>query len=185
MPSFKQERAYAIVAEILEQDKERGKIDPRTNLPARMIGDAQGLSATLYRGHRFDVAPTYGPRTERLTIPAPGWTAIRIYDRGNEMMAVNVKGSAVHIAFYIPGRWEGLFGVDWEGDFVRHAWGDPPIGVDLEGQNALRERDLKREPTRGRPPEVDPLRASVVRSGRVRQPQPTPDDPLTVMLQPR
>lgn len=183
MPSSKQVRANAIASKVLEQDKERPTIDPRTNLPARMVGHPQGLSATLYLGHRFDVAPAYGPRTERMPIRAPKWMAIRVYDRGDEVLAVNVSGSAVHIAFYKPGSWERSFEVDWEGDFVRHAWGDPPIGDDLVEQNRLRQEDLQLEPTRGHPREVDELRALVRGPRWNRRPQPSPTGPLKVTPQ--
>jgi hypothetical protein len=56
--------------------------------------------------------------------------AVTIYDRDREMLAVNVRGSYFHIAYYKPGPWEGSFGVDWEGDHQLHAWGDPPSSTE-------------------------------------------------------
>jgi hypothetical protein len=183
MPSSKQVRANAILSKILEQDKERPTIDPRSELEARMVGDPSGLWARITVGYRFDAAPAYGDRTERRAIRDAGWQAVTIYNRNMEVLAVNVRGSYFHIAFYKPGPWEGSFGVDWEGDHQIHAWGDPPIGDDLDEQRALREKNLQLEPTRGHPRKVDELRTSVMRPRRARQPQPRPDGPLTVALQ--
>jgi len=185
MPASKQVRANAVVAKILEQDRQRPTIDPRSELPARMVGDAQDLWARITPGHRFNAAPAYGTRTERRPIPAAGWQAVSIYRNRTELLTVNVRGSYFHIAYYKPGPWEGSFGVDWEGDHQVHAWGDPPIGDDIEEQMSLRQEDLGHEPTRGHPREVDELRTQVMRPRRVRQPQAKPDGPLTVTLRRR
>lgn len=186
MPSPKQERANAIVTHILNEDKVRPQVDPRSALPTRMVGEPNGLSATLTLGYRFNVAPVYGEtRTGRRPIADAKWFAISIKQRGNEVFAANVLGSTVHIAFYMPGAWECVYGVDWEGDDLRFQWGDPPIGDDIEGQIRLRKKDFELDPLRAPPPAVDQLRTSVMRPGRARQPQPRPSGPLTVSLQRR
>src|SRR5438874_11529630 len=112
MPAPKQQRATQIISKILRDDEERGTIDPRTALRARMIGDPDGLSARITYGHRFSVAPAYGSRTERQPIRDAKWRAVSIFDRGKEVMAVNVRGTSFHIALYRPGRWEHAFEVD-------------------------------------------------------------------------
>jgi hypothetical protein len=183
MPSAKQVRANTIVLDFLERDKACPTIDPRSELPARMVGEPSCTWARITLDHRFNVAPAYGTRTERRPIPDKGWTAVTIYNGGTEVLAVNVRGSYFHIAYYKPGTWERSFGVDWEGDHVIHQWGDPPIGDDIEEQLRLKEKDLQLEPTRGRPPQVDELRTSVMRPRRVRQPWVKPAGPLTVTLQ--
>ena len=184
MPSSKQERANTIIPQILADDKLRGRIDPRIQLPSRMVGDPGGLEARITLDHRFNVAPAYGmTRTERRPIPHRGWRAISIRHRGEEVLSVNVHGSSIHIAFYKPGLWEELFGVDWKDDHARFQWGDAPIGDDLERQLELREKDLQLEPTRGHPRKVDELRTLAMNSPSVRQPQPRPDGPLTVTSQ--
>lgn len=183
MPSSKQVRANTIVLDFLERDRLTPTIDPRSDRPARMVGETSGLWARITLDHRFDAAPTYGTRKGRRPIRDKGWMAVTIYDRNREVLAVNVRGSYFHIACYKPGPWEGVFGVDWEGDHVIHQWGDPPIGDDLEEQNALREKDLLLDPTRGHPPEVDELRASVMFTRRPAPPALLPNGPLSVSLQ--
>jgi hypothetical protein len=182
MPSSKQVRANAIVSKILEEDAQRPTIDPRSELKARMVGEPTGLWARITLDHRFDAAPAYGNRTERRPIRDTGWQAVTIYNRNMEVLAVNVRGSYFHIAFYKPGPWERAFGVDWEGDHQIHAWGDPPIGDDLEEQYALRDSNLELDPTRGHPRKVDELRTSVMCPSRSRQPEPRPDEAYTVAL---
>jgi hypothetical protein len=183
MPSSKQVRANAIVSKILEQDKERPTPDARSALPARMVGDTNALWARITLKHRFNTAPGYGTRTERRAIPAAEFQAVSVYRGRTELLTVNVRGSYFHIAYYRPGPWEGSFGVDWEGDHQVHAWGDPPIGDDLEEQIRLRQEDLELEPTRGHPPVIDELRALVRGSRWNYRPQPNPTGPLTVTLQ--
>ncbi|HJP69095.1 MAG TPA: hypothetical protein VJ846_09355 [Sphingomicrobium sp.] len=182
MPSSKQVRANTIVLDFLERDRQRPTIDPRSELPARMVGEPSGLWARITFDHRFNVAPVYGARTARRPIRDKGWMAVTIYNRDMEVLSVNVRGSYFHIAFYKPGPWEGVFGVDWGGDHVIHQWGDPPIGDDLEEQLALRDKDLQLDPTRGHPPVVDELRASVRQNHRARDRQFDPAGPLTVSL---
>jgi len=183
MPSPKQERAYAIVSQILEEDQLRPRVDPCSSLPGRFVGDHRGLLATITLGHRFNVGPVYGAtRTGRRPIKASDWKAITISDRGIPVFAANVRGSAVHITFYTPGPWECAYGVDWQGDDQRFQWGDPPIGEDLEAQNQLREKDLELEPLRTPPPAVDGLRNMVMFPSRSRQPEPLPDEPYTLAL---
>jgi hypothetical protein len=183
MPDSKQVRANTIVLNFLERDQQRPSIDPRSELPARMVGEPSGIWARITLDHRFNVAPVYGTRTERRPIRDKGWMAVTIYNRDMEVLAVNVRGSYFHIAYYKPGPWEGVFGVDWEGDHVIHQWGDAPIGDDIQEQLALREKDLQLEPTRGRPPEVDELRTLAMHPGKLRKPQPKPNGPLTVTLE--
>jgi len=181
MPSPKQERAYAIVAHILEEDRKRPRVDPCSALPGRFVGDHRGLLATMTLGHRFNVGPVYGAtRTGRRPIEASDWTAITISDRGIPLFAANVCGVTVHITFYTPGPWECAYGVDWEGDDQRFQWGDPPIGDDLEGQNRVREKDLNLKPLRTPPPAVDALRAAVMCQRSKPRPR---SDSLTVFLQ--
>lgn len=184
MPSSKQERANAIVTEILKQDQLKPQVDARSSLPARTVGDPNSLSARITLDHRFNVAPIYGTaRTGRRPIADKKWMAISIKDRGTEVFAANIRGSAVHITFYTPGLWECAYGVDWQGDTQRFQWGDPPIGDDLEEQHRLREKDLELDPLRIPPAALDELRSNVMRPGRARQPQPRPSGPLTVSLQ--
>jgi hypothetical protein len=183
MPAPKQVRANTIVLDFLQRDEQHSTIDPCSQLPARVVGDRSGLWARITLDHRFDAAPAYGTRTERRPIKDAGWKAVTIYNRDVEVLAVNVRGSYFHIAFYKPGPWEGSFGVDWEGDHVNHKWGDPRIGDDLEEQNALREKDLKLDPTRGHPRKVDELRTIVMRPSRRRKPEPSPSGALTVTVQ--
>lgn len=182
MTTSKQVRAIAIASDFLQRDKQRPIVDPRSELPARMVGDPSGVWARITLDHRIDVAPAYGSRTERRPIPARGWQAVSIYNGGTEVLVVNVRGSRFHIAYYRPGQWERLFRVDWESDDQIHAWGDAPIGDHLDEQHALRAKDLKLEPTRGRPPEVDELRTRVMRPRSIRQPEPRPEGPYSLSV---
>lgn len=183
MPAPKQVRAKAIVLDFLERDKLQPKIDPRSELKARTVGEPAGLWARITLDHRFDAAPAYGTRTERRPIRDKGWMAVAVYNRDKEVLVVNVREPYFHIAYYKPDPWEAPFGVDWEGDHQVHAWGDPPIGDHLEEQFALREKNLQLEPTRGHPRVHDELRTIAMRPPSLRKPEPSPSGPLTVTLQ--
>lgn len=182
MPAPKQQRANEITSIILKADEERGCVDARNQLPSRMVSDASGWSARITLGHRFSVAPEYATRTGRRLIPDAKWRTIRVEFGGHEYLVVNVRGHTAHIAYYRPGQWERVFGVNFEGDHQLHQWGDAPIGDDIEEQVRLRLKDLELEPLRHAPPTGDALRNRAMRPWRTRRPEPRPDGPLTVFL---
>jgi hypothetical protein len=182
MPASKQQRANEIISIILNADKDRGSVDPRGQFPARTVGDASGWSARIALGHRFGVAPEYASRTGRRLIPDAKWRTIRVEFGGREFLVVNVRETTVHIAYYRPGQWERVFGVDFEGDHQLHQWGDAPIGDDIEEQIRLRLKDLELDPLRHAPPSGDALRNRTMRPWRTRRPEPRRDGPYTVFL---
>ncbi len=166
MSASKLERATNIVGQILKLEKEIG-----STVPAR--GSAKRLSklveiegqwrARVTRGQRVAFAPVYGPSSgagatvfgERW-IEDSKWLTIQLETIRGSVFVVNVRKDEVELFRYVPGKWEGWFGIEPTGDTVTYEAVHFPRPGSTEVQELLKSPDAQLPPLRtGRGHEED------------------------------